>query len=97
MRARARLRLGQYDEARNDTLRAQTISALDTGFARQSHGAYLELWLGEADFGQGDLAGCAIRVSGGWATTQADWNTFVEAWLSARQAASRRKPAVVGA
>lgn len=47
--------------------------------------------------GQGDLAGCAIRVSSGWATTEADWNTFVEAWLSARQAARRRQPAAVGA
>jgi cysteine desulfurase len=47
--------------------------------------------------GQGELAGCAIRVSSGWATTEADWNTFVEAWLSARQAARRRQPAAVGA
>lgn len=46
--------------------------------------------------GQGDLAGCAIRVSSGWATTEADWNTFVEAWLSARQAARRRQPATAG-
>lgn len=46
--------------------------------------------------GQGELAGCAIRVSSGWATTEADWNTFVEAWLSARQAARRRQPAAVG-
>ena len=29
------------------------------------------------------LAGCAIRVSGGWATTQDDWNRFAQAWLSA--------------
>jgi cysteine desulfurase len=33
--------------------------------------------------GQGELASCAIRVSGGWCTTQAEWNSFVEAWLSA--------------
>jgi len=46
--------------------------------------------------GQGELAGCAIRVSSGWATTEADWNTFVEAWLSARQAARRRQPAAAG-
>jgi cysteine desulfurase len=46
--------------------------------------------------GQGDLAGCAIRVSSGWATTEADWNTFVETWLSARQAARRRQPAAAG-
>jgi cysteine desulfurase len=50
-----------------------------------------------AAMGQGDLAACAIRVSGGWATTEADWNTFVDAWLSARQAARRRQPAAVGA
>jgi cysteine desulfurase len=47
--------------------------------------------------GQGELAASAIRVSSGWATTEADWNTFVEAWLSARQAARRRQPAAVGA
>ena len=29
------------------------------------------------------LAGCAIRVSGGWATTQDDWNRFADAWLGA--------------
>ena len=30
--------------------------------------------------GLGDLAACAIRVSGGWATTQADWSAFADAW-----------------
>jgi cysteine desulfurase len=30
--------------------------------------------------GLGDLAACAIRVSGGWASTQADWDAFAEAW-----------------
>jgi cysteine desulfurase len=45
--------------------------------------------------GQGDLAGCAIRASGGWATTEQDWNRFVEAWIEARDrhAARRRAPA----
>lgn len=33
--------------------------------------------------GQGDLAGCAIRVSGGWNTTEADWSRFVDVWLEA--------------
>ena len=33
--------------------------------------------------GQGDLAACAIRVSGGWDTVEADWNRFAEAWLDA--------------
>ena len=49
--------------------------------------------------GQGELSGCAIRVSGGWNTTQADWNRFVEAWFEAqaRHAARHRQPAAVGA
>jgi cysteine desulfurase len=48
--------------------------------------------------GQGDLAGCAIRVSGGWATTRADWARFADAWLDihSRHAARRRQPAAVG-
>jgi cysteine desulfurase len=36
--------------------------------------------------GLGDLAACAVRVSGGWATTQADWAAFAQAW---RQSHSR--------
>jgi cysteine desulfurase len=45
--------------------------------------------------GQGELAACAIRVSGGWDTTEADWNRFVEAWLEAyaRHAARRKEVA----
>lgn len=45
--------------------------------------------------GAGDLAGCAIRVSGGWATTEDDWTQFVDAWLEAdaRQATRRREVA----
>jgi cysteine desulfurase len=31
--------------------------------------------------GLGEIASNAIRVSGGWASTQADWRAFVEAWL----------------
>lgn len=44
--------------------------------------------------GQDDLAGCAIRVSGGWGTTEADWTLFADAWceIHARHAA-RRRPA----
>ncbi len=44
---------------------------------------------------QGELAGCAIRISGGWATTAADWNSFVDAWLAihARHAARRKEVA----
>ncbi|HEY5412248.1 MAG TPA: aminotransferase class V-fold PLP-dependent enzyme, partial [Caulobacteraceae bacterium] len=33
--------------------------------------------------GRGDLGACSLRVSGGWATTEADWSCFVEAWLEA--------------
>jgi cysteine desulfurase len=38
------------------------------------------------------LAGCAIRVSGGWATTAADWDRFADLWLAAlaRQQTRRR-------
>jgi cysteine desulfurase len=51
-----------------------------------------------AAMGQGDLAGCAIRVSGGWNTTEADWDRFVEAWFAAHaRHAARRQPAVAGA
>jgi cysteine desulfurase len=48
-----------------------------------------------AAMGQGELASCAIRVSGGWDTTEADWNSFVEAWLAAhaRHAARRKEVA----
>jgi cysteine desulfurase len=48
-----------------------------------------------AAMGQGDLAACAIRVSGGWDTTQADWNRFADVWLDAhaRHAARRKEPA----
>jgi cysteine desulfurase len=47
---------------------------------------------------QGDLAGCAIRVSGGWNTKESDWNRFVEAWFEAheRHAARRRAPVAAG-
>jgi cysteine desulfurase len=44
--------------------------------------------------GRADLASSAIRVSGGWASTEADWQAFVAAWLNihnrhrARQSAS---------
>lgn len=45
--------------------------------------------------GAGDLAGSAIRVSGGWASTEADWNRFADVWLAAhdRHLARRRQPA----
>lgn len=43
--------------------------------------------------GLGELASCAIRVSGGWATTEKDWAAFVDAWEQARHAARQRAPA----
>ncbi|WP_334163426.1 cysteine desulfurase family protein [Phenylobacterium sp.] len=47
--------------------------------------------------GQGDLAACAIRVSGGWNTSESDWNRFAEAWFEAHaRHAARRAPAAVG-
>jgi len=50
-----------------------------------------------AAMGQGELAGCGIRVSGGWKTTEADWTRFVEAWIEAHQRhAARRAPAAAG-
>jgi cysteine desulfurase len=48
--------------------------------------------------GQSALAGCAIRVSGGWNTTEADWDRFVEAWTQAHDRhVGRRQPATAGA
>lgn len=48
-----------------------------------------------AAMGQADLAGSAIRVSGGWPTSETDWNRFADAWLEAhsRHAARRKEPA----
>ena len=45
--------------------------------------------------GLDDLAGCAIRVSGGWATTEQDWAAFAAAWeqVHSRHAARHRAPA----
>ena len=49
--------------------------------------------------GQGDLAPYVLRISGGWASTEADWKTFTDAWLQAhaqhrqRQSARRQQPA----
>jgi cysteine desulfurase len=48
-----------------------------------------------AAMGLDDLAGTAIRVSGGWDTTEQDWNRFADAWLEAhaRHAARRKEVA----
>jgi cysteine desulfurase len=60
-------------------------SACSSGKVKSSH-------VVEA-MGLGDLGACSLRVSGGWATTEADWSRFVEAWLEAhaRHAARTRK------
>ena len=47
--------------------------------------------------GQGDLAACAIRVSGGWDTSEADWNRFADAWLEARDRHAARHGLAMGA
>jgi cysteine desulfurase len=47
--------------------------------------------------GQGDLAATAIRVSGGWSTTEDDWLAFVEAWTAAHDRHSARRRQTVGA
>ncbi|MBU1377761.1 MAG: cysteine desulfurase [Alphaproteobacteria bacterium] len=45
--------------------------------------------------GHADLAASAIRVSGGWDTTEQDWSRFADAWLEAhaRHAARRKEVA----
>jgi cysteine desulfurase len=49
-----------------------------------------------AAMGQGDLAGCAIRVSGGWNTAADEWDRFVEAWLTAHARHSARHAQTAG-
>lgn len=48
-----------------------------------------------AAMGLENLAPFALRVSGGWATTEQDWAAFADAWITAysRHAARRRAPA----
>lgn len=48
-----------------------------------------------AAMGQDDLAGCAIRASGGWNSSAEDWTRLVDVWLEAyaRHLARRRQPA----
>jgi cysteine desulfurase len=44
--------------------------------------------------GLGDLAGCAIRLSGGWSTRPEDWRIAAEAWIELKtRRDSRRHPA----
>ncbi|MBS0360791.1 MAG: cysteine desulfurase [Proteobacteria bacterium] len=47
--------------------------------------------------GQGELSGCAIRVSGGWNTTEDEWTRFVEAWTAAHARHVQRHPQPVSA
>jgi cysteine desulfurase len=42
--------------------------------------------------GRPDLAAASIRVSGGWASTAADWRRCAEAWLEARGRRVARNP-----
>ena len=42
--------------------------------------------------GQGELAACAIRVSGSWATTEADWTRFAHVWTDAHTRRAARRP-----
>ena len=46
-----------------------------------------------AAMGRDDLAPCALRVSGGWATTEDDWARFGDAWLEAWRNHMRRRAA----
>jgi cysteine desulfurase len=50
-----------------------------------------------AAMGLSDLAGSAIRVSGGWATTREDWIRFADAWLDAHARHVARAPKLVEA
>ena len=43
--------------------------------------------------GYGALAESALRASGGWATTEADWMVFAEAWLAAHSRWAARRSA----
>jgi cysteine desulfurase len=44
--------------------------------------------------GLGDLAGCAIRLSGGWSTRPEDWRIAAEIWIDLKtRRQSRRHPA----
>jgi cysteine desulfurase len=52
--------------------------------------------------GRPDLAPYVLRVSGGWATTRADWDIFTDTWLNAfahhrRRQSARHQPAALGA
>lgn len=46
-----------------------------------------------AAMGLSDIAGNAIRVSGGWNTTEADWTAFEAAWIQIQQRSAARASA----
>ena len=46
-----------------------------------------------AAMGLSDIAGNAIRVSGGWNTTEADWIAFEAAWIQIQQRTAARASA----
>jgi len=46
-----------------------------------------------AAMGLSDIAGNAIRVSGGWNTTKADWTAFEDAWIQIQQRTAARASA----
>jgi cysteine desulfurase len=60
-------------------------SACSSGKVTQSHVL--------SAMGFGDLAGCAIRASGSWATTEDDWARFTRAWIDANDAHAARRRA----
>jgi cysteine desulfurase len=64
-------------------------SACSSGKVRPSHVL--------TAMGRADLADCAIRVSGGWASSQTDWNRLVQAWLAAHERRTTRRGAPVAA
>ncbi len=43
-----------------------------------------------SEMGRPDLAPFALRVSGGWDTTEDDWRGFAQAWLAAQARAARK-------
>jgi cysteine desulfurase len=62
-------------------------SACSSGKVKASHAV--------TAMGLHELAPYALRVSGGWATTEADWDRFVDAWLEAHaRHTSRARPMV---
>lgn len=76
------------------------VMALDLGGVMVSAGAACASGKAKSSrvaemMGAEDLASCAIRVSGGWNSTEADWIRFTEVWLAAheRWAANRERRA----